>query len=107
MNQESDASDKADRRHIEDALTSGDIRQVAQATTDNFFGPIRTIIPWATNHYTETLIDGVRQKFGADFWGFLMLGGMSGGGLAGASSATGSGGVSVAAAVAGKNLSST
>jgi hypothetical protein len=47
----------------------------------NFSGPLQTIIPWANNHYTSTLIDGVRRHFGDDFWGFLMLGGMSGGGM--------------------------
>ena len=54
---------------------------MADATTRNFFGPIQTIIPWASNLYTETLIEQVRQEFGADFWGFWMLGGMSGGGM--------------------------
>ena len=47
----------------------------------NFHGPIQTIIPWASNLYTETLIEQVRAEFGADFWGFWMLGGMSGGGM--------------------------
>ena len=49
----------------------------------SFFGPIRTVIPWATNLYTETLISRVRERFGDKFWGFWMLGGMSGGGKAG------------------------
>ena len=53
----------------------------AQVTTRNFFGPIQTIIPWATNLYTEQLIDRVRAAFGEQFWGFWMLGGMSGGGM--------------------------
>ncbi len=53
----------------------------AQRTTRNFFGPIQTIIPWASNLYTETLIDRARAAFGDDFWGFWMLGGMSGGGM--------------------------
>ena len=44
-------------------------------------GPIQTIIPWASNLYTETLIREVRAEFGDDFWGFWMLGGMSGGGM--------------------------
>lgn len=66
---------------IEQALLSGDLRELAGQTTGNFTGPIQTIIPWATNHYTETLIAGARAKFGNDFWGFLMLGGMSGGGM--------------------------
>jgi hypothetical protein len=66
---------------IENALQRGDLRDLAEATTANFFGPIRTIIPWASNHYTETLIQHVRQRFAGQFRGFLMLGGMSGGGM--------------------------
>jgi hypothetical protein len=47
----------------------------------NFDGPLQTIIPWAANLYTNTLIERARSEFGADFWGFWMLGGMSGGGM--------------------------
>ncbi len=68
-------------RAIEKALAGGEVREIAQLTTRNFFGPIQTIIPWASNHYTETLIEVVREKFGGDYWGFLMLGGISGGGM--------------------------
>ncbi|HYO81184.1 MAG TPA: UTP--glucose-1-phosphate uridylyltransferase, partial [Bryobacteraceae bacterium] len=63
------------------SLRNGDLRSVASATERNFFGPIQTIIPWASNHYTETLIRRVRSEFGDGFWGFWMLGGMSGGGM--------------------------
>jgi hypothetical protein len=63
------------------ALEAGDIRRVGEVTTRNFFGPIQAIIPWASNHYTETLIGRVRRQFGEAFWGFWMLGGMSGGGM--------------------------
>jgi hypothetical protein len=63
------------------ALRSGDIHSLGRATTGNFFGPIQTIIPWASTFYTETLIDLTRKAFGNDFWGFWMLGGMSGGGM--------------------------
>jgi len=62
-------------------LQSGDVRAIGEATTRNFFEPIQTIVPWASNLYTETLIADVRAKFGDDFWGFWMLGGMSGGGM--------------------------
>jgi hypothetical protein len=68
-------------RGIEAALGRGDVREIAAATSRNFFGPIQTIIPWASNHYTETLIEQVRAEFQADYWGFLMLGGISGGGM--------------------------
>lgn len=63
------------------ALRDGDIRRVGALTTRNFFEPIQTIIPWASNRYTEALIDRVRAAFGDDFWGFWMLGGMAGGGM--------------------------
>ncbi len=66
---------------IEGALRRGDVKQMAELTTSNFFGPLQTIIPWASNHYTQTLIERMRERFAADFWGFLMLGGMSGGGM--------------------------
>ncbi len=38
-------------------LRQGDIRAIGAATERNFRGPIQTIIPWASNLYTETLID--------------------------------------------------
>ena len=63
------------------ALHGGDVRAIGGVTTRNFQGPIQTIIPWASTAYTETLIERVRAEFGADFWGFWMLGGMSGGGM--------------------------
>ena len=66
---------------IEEALRAGDIAALGRATTRNFFGPLQTIIPWAGNYYTETLIRAVREAFGTDFWGYWMMGGMSGGGM--------------------------
>lgn len=63
------------------SLRAGDVKQLGALTTRNFFGPIQTIIPWANNFYTETLIERVRTVFGEKFWGFWMLGGMSGGGM--------------------------
>ncbi len=64
-----------------DRLHEGNVRGIGDATTRNFFGPIQAIIPWATNLYTETIIDRTRKEFDGDFWGFWMLGGMSGGGM--------------------------
>ncbi len=66
---------------IVNALGQGDIAKVGAVTTRNFEGPIQTIIPWASTHYTERLIEQVRAEFGQDFHGFWMLGGMSGGGM--------------------------
>jgi hypothetical protein len=63
------------------ALCDGDVRRIGAVTTRNFAGPIQTIIPWAANLYTERLIGRARAAFGEQFWGFWMLGGMSGGGM--------------------------
>ncbi len=63
------------------SLRAGDVQKIGAATTRNFHQPIQTIIPWATNYFTETLIHCVRQEFAEHFWGFWMLGGMSGGGM--------------------------
>ena len=62
-------------------LRAGDVRAIGASTGRNFDGPIQTIIPWAGNLYTATLIEAVRAEMGHDFWGFWMLGGMSGGGM--------------------------
>ena len=64
------------------ALYVGDIQKLGSLTTKNWDGPLKTIIPWVTNHFTETIIAKAREQFGKDFWGFLMTGGMSGGGMA-------------------------
>lgn len=66
---------------IVDALEHGDIRRVAKLTTENFTGPLQTIIPWCTNRFTDSMIEQCRERWGEQFWGFLMLGGMSGGGM--------------------------
>ncbi len=66
---------------IIEKLKAGDIKELGKLLTENFFGPLHEIIPWVSNIYTETLIADVRSEFGEDFWGFWMLGGMSGGGM--------------------------
>jgi hypothetical protein len=66
---------------IQDALFNGDIRRLGGLTGRNFERPIQAIIPWAGNHFTEQLIGRVKAEFGEGFWGFWMLGGMSGGGM--------------------------
>ncbi|MFN7997467.1 MAG: UTP--glucose-1-phosphate uridylyltransferase [Bryobacteraceae bacterium] len=62
-------------------LRRGEVTAIGAATQRNFEGPIQTIIPWATNLYTETLIRRARDEMGTAFRGFWMLGGMSGGGM--------------------------
>ncbi len=66
---------------IVSSLQQGNIQQIGRATERNFFGPIQSIIPWASNFYTEQLIERTRSEMGAEFWGFWMLGGMAGGGM--------------------------
>ncbi len=66
---------------ILEALRAGDVERIGRQTTHNFEKPIQAIIPWAGNLYTQRLIDAARGRFQGDFWGFWMLGGMSGGGM--------------------------
>jgi hypothetical protein len=66
---------------VVDAIRRGDVRRIGQVTTRNFEGPLQDIIPWATNRFTDSLIEQCRSKYGDQFWGFWMLGGMSGGGM--------------------------
>ena len=47
---------------------------------ENFFGPLQKIIPWCTNLFTNSLVEQCQEKYGDQFWGFWMLGGMAGGG---------------------------
>ncbi len=62
-------------------IKAGDIESLGNFTEENFKGPIQAIIPWATNIYTEILIKNIRDEFKENFWGFWMMGGMSGGGM--------------------------
>lgn len=66
---------------ILESFRDQDIGRIARLTTYNFFEPLQNIIPWASNLYTETLIERTRERFGEDFLGFWMLGGCSGGGM--------------------------
>tara|TARA_R110002049_G_scaffold4601_4_gene31921 strand:- start:167347 stop:170679 length:3333 start_codon:yes stop_codon:yes gene_type:complete len=63
------------------AIGEGDIKRIGEVTMRNFEGPLQTIIPWATNRFTDRLIEECRQQYGDQFWGFWMLGGMAGGGM--------------------------
>ena len=62
-------------------LREGDIRAIGKATHRNFFGPLQKIIPWCTNLFTNSLVEQCEEKWGEQFWGFWMLGGMAGGGM--------------------------
>jgi hypothetical protein len=62
-------------------LKEGNLKEIGAFTHNNFEGPIQTIIPWSTNLYTESLIQQISEEFRSHFWGFWMMGGMSGGGM--------------------------
>ncbi len=62
-------------------LRQGNIEAIGGITQRNFDRPIQTIVPWASNLFTEALIAQVKAEFGKDFFGFWMIGGMSGGGM--------------------------
>ncbi len=64
------------------AVKTSDVRALGALTTRNWEGPLKGIIPWVSNAFTEAIIAGAKTALGEDFWGFLMLGGMSGGGMA-------------------------
>ena len=63
------------------AVCAGDIREFGRLATSAFRGPLQTIIPWVSNYFTERLIEEAQLQFGEKFWGFWMMGGMSGGGM--------------------------
>jgi hypothetical protein len=67
--------------NILDAIKEGDIKKLAQNTARNWEYPIKTIIPWASTYFTEQIIAKAKKEFGDNYYGFLMLGGMSGGGM--------------------------
>ena len=67
---------------IVSAVRASNVKELGSLTTQNWEGPIKGIIPWVSNRFTESIILEAKQALGDDFWGFLMLGGMSGGGMA-------------------------
>ena len=67
---------------IIDALKTGDMKEFGRLTTEDWEDPIQNIIPWVNNAFTEDLIHRVKEEYKDNYWGFLMLGGMSGGGMA-------------------------
>jgi len=64
------------------AIKSGNMRRLGQLCTKDWETAIKIMIPWTSNAFTEDLIAAVKQTFGDQYWGFLMLGGASGGGMA-------------------------
>lgn len=67
---------------IVEAVKTGNMRQLGKFTTLDWERGTKVMIPWTSNAFTEDLIAAVKEEFGRDYWGFLMLGGASGGGMA-------------------------
>ncbi|RJQ55705.1 MAG: UTP--glucose-1-phosphate uridylyltransferase [Nitrospiraceae bacterium] len=67
---------------IVEALKTGSMKELGRLTTEDWEDPIQNVIPWVNNAFTEDLIEKVKEEFREDYMGFLMLGGMSGGGMA-------------------------
>ncbi|MEN8262907.1 MAG: UTP--glucose-1-phosphate uridylyltransferase [Nitrospirota bacterium] len=67
---------------IVDALKAGDMKELGRLTTEDWEESIQKVIPAVNNSFTEDLIRSAKEEFGDDYRGFLMLGGMSGGGMA-------------------------
>jgi hypothetical protein len=63
------------------AWHAGDVAALAAATDRNFHGPLRTILPEASNPFTERVIARLAERLGAGMRGFWMLGGASGAGM--------------------------
>ena len=59
---------------ILDALRAGDIKLLGELTTRHFFGPLQTIIPWATTFFTERLIDAAEGGIRGSVLGVLDAG---------------------------------
>ena len=83
LEKESIARDKTNDifNKVIDALKEGDVKKLASLTHENWTGPLKEIIPWISSKYVETIIQKAKERFGEDFYGFQMLGGMSGGGM--------------------------
>lgn len=64
------------------ALKKGDMKELGRLTTQDWETSIQHVLPWVNNAYTDHLIHTVKNEFKEDYWGFLMLGGTSGGGMA-------------------------
>ncbi len=67
--------------NILEAIREGDIKKLGANTASNWEGPIKAIIPWASTYFTEQIIEKAKKELGNNYYGFLMLGGMSGGGM--------------------------
>lgn len=64
------------------ALQKGDMKELGLRTMEDWEKGTKVIIPRASNAFTEALIRRMKMNWGEDCYGFLMLGGAAGGGMA-------------------------
>jgi UDP-N-acetylglucosamine pyrophosphorylase len=64
------------------SLKTGDMKELGRLTSLDWEEAIQQVIPGVNNAFTHDLIERLKEEFQEDYWGFLMLGGMSGGGMA-------------------------
>lgn len=67
---------------IVDAIRQGNMAELGRMTTRDWNLVTKKIIPWASDAYTEELIERIQEHWRKDYYGFLMLGGQAGGGMA-------------------------
>ncbi len=65
-----------------EAIRLGNMQQLGRLTDEDWEKVTKVIIPWVDNKYTDQINERLRKQFGDDLYGFLMLGGMAGGGMA-------------------------
>jgi len=64
------------------ALRRGNMKELGRLTSEDWEKGTKVIIPRASNAYTEDLIQRMKKNWKDKCWGFLMLGGAAGGGMA-------------------------
>ena len=67
--------------NLQKAISLGASNEIAAITDNIFTHELQEIIPYATNKYTETIKENMLKEFGNDYYGFMMIGGLSGGGM--------------------------
>ncbi len=67
---------------IVEANKTGNMKRMGNFCSEDWENALKVMIPWTSNAFTEELIAEAKARFGKDYWGFLMLGGASGGGMA-------------------------
>ena len=65
---------------IVEAIKEGNMKMLGKLCDADWNNATKKIIPWTSNAFTEELIAQAKKQFGKKYFGFIMLGGASGGG---------------------------